>query len=134
MPPRSRAAAPEGVLAEGTDDHPHRGTGPVCIGVFDHREDVAPVHRECRGGPLIGRRQIQPDLKQLEGVGFVTVQQREHLRVDDAIACRHPLHIAVTKSGGCSERVGMVDQPMSDVGDRLEAPVRMLGKPGTAEP
>ncbi len=42
-------------------------------------------------------RQVQPDLEQLERVRPVAVQQWEHLGVDDTLAGRHPLDVALPK-------------------------------------
>ena len=39
-------------------------------------------------------REVQPDLKELGGVGPVGVEQGEHLGVHDALSGRHPLRIA----------------------------------------
>ena len=57
--------------------------------------DVAvPEHREVRLDELVLGRQVQPDLEQLERVRLLGVEQREHLRVDDAAAGGEPLHVA----------------------------------------
>jgi hypothetical protein len=47
-----------------------------------------PEHREVRRRHLVPRRQVQPDLEQLQRVGLRGVEQREHLGVHDAAARR----------------------------------------------
>jgi hypothetical protein len=89
---------------------------------------VRPEHREIRLHHLAARRQVQPDLEQLQRVGSVLAQQRKHLRMHHAAAGSEPLHIAATEPGLRAERIGMVDQPLADDGHGLEAPVRVLGK------
>ena len=94
------------------------------------RRVLGPQHGEVRGGHLVGGRQVDPDLEQLERVRGVLVEQREHLGVDDAAAGRQPLGVAAPEAGGRAERVGVVDQATAHVGDRLEAAVGMAGEPG----
>ena len=62
------------------------------------------------------------------GVRTVAIEQRKHLRVDDARAGGQPLHVAHAEARRRAERVGMVDVAFADDGDCLEAAVRMLRK------
>ena len=50
--------------------------------------------------------------------------------MNDAASRREPLHVATSVAGRRAERVGMIDEPPSHDGHRLEAAVRMLGKSG----
>ena len=70
---------------------------------------------------LSAGRQVEPDLEQVQRVGPVVVDQREHLGVHDAAARGEPLGVAPAEAGGGAERVGVVDEALADEGDRLEA-------------
>ena len=52
-----------------------------------------PQHGEVRFGHFAARRQVQPDLEQLAGVGRIFVAQRKHFAMHDAFAGGQPLHI-----------------------------------------
>ena len=94
------------------------------------RDVLGPEHREVRRGELVLARQVQPDLKQLQRVRPVAIEQREHLRVDDASTRRQPLHVAHPEPRRRAERIRMVDVALADDGHRLEPAVRVLWKPG----
>jgi hypothetical protein len=109
-------------------DHRDLGGAAVRVKLRDAWNGVRPEHREIRLHHLAARRQVQPDLEQFQRIGRILAQQRKHLRVHHAAACREPLHIAATEACLRAERVGVVDQPLADDGHGLEAPVRVLGK------
>jgi hypothetical protein len=52
------------------------------------RNALAPEHREVGGRALVRRREIEPDLEELERIRTIRFQQREHLAVHDAAAGR----------------------------------------------
>ena len=92
-----------------------------------HRRDVgAPQHREVRRHELVRARQVDPDLEQLDRIGRVLVHEREHLGVDDAVARREPLCVAVAETRRRAERIGVIDEAATRDGERLEAAVRVL--------
>ena len=74
--------------------------GLRAVGVGGHvaRDVLRPQHREVRLGHLAARRQVEPDLEQLQRVRRVGVEQREHLRVHDAAAGGEPLHVAAAEA------------------------------------
>ena len=89
---------------------------------------------KCGVDELVLGRQVEPDLEQLERVRLLGVEQREHLRVDDAAAGGEPLHVAPPEAGRGAERVGVVDEALAHVGDGLEAAVRVVREPGHVAP
>mmetsp|Transcript_24591 Transcript_24591/g.63490 ORF Transcript_24591/g.63490 Transcript_24591/m.63490 type:complete len:275 (-) Transcript_24591:297-1121(-) len=91
---------------------------------------LVPEHLEMRVPHLVGTLEVEPDLEQLEAVRPVPLKKREHLRVRDAFACSHPLHIAsLAKAALRAERVAVINNAMSHKGDGLEPAVRVLWKP-----
>ena len=92
------------------------------------RDRLRPEHREVRRRHLAFRRQVEPDLEQLERIRRRRVEQRKHLGVDDALAGGQPLHVAAAEAGGRAERIGVVDQALADDRHGLEAAVRMAGE------
>jgi hypothetical protein len=48
--------------------------------------------------------------------------------VDDASAGRHPLDVARPQAAGVTRRVPVLHAPGEQVGDRLEAAVRVIGR------
>jgi len=93
------------------------------------RHLALPEHREVGPRKLAARGQVQPDLKELGGVLALFVEQREHLRVHDAAAGGHPLHVALAITRGRSERVGVIDEASAGDRDRLEATVWVAREP-----
>jgi hypothetical protein len=87
-----------------------------------------------RIGHLAALGQVEPDLEQLQRVGRGRVQQREHLRVHDALAGRHPLHVAAAEARGGAQRVAVVDQALAHDGHGLEAAVRVGREAGHLSP
>ncbi|MEZ4369102.1 MAG: hypothetical protein R2939_22885 [Kofleriaceae bacterium] len=79
---------------------------------------------------LVGARQVEPDLEQLDRVVALPLEQREHLAVDDAGAGGEPLGVALAEAGGGAERVAVIDEAAPHQRHRLEAAVRVLRKPG----
>ena len=92
------------------------------------RNALVPEHGEVRRHHLGARRQVQPDLEQLQRIGRIAAQQRKHLRVLYALAGGEPLHIAATKARGSAQRVAVIDQSLAHQRHGLEATVRMAGK------
>src|ERR1700677_4445396 len=56
------------------------------------------------------------------------MNEGKHFGMGNALTRRKPLNVAVAKAGGGAERIRMVNQPLANPGDRLETPVRVLGK------
>ena len=77
---------------------------------------------------LVRSGKVQPYLEQLHRVGRRLTDQREHLGVHDPATGSHPLHVAGTEPGCSTHRVGVIDETLSRVRDRLEATMRMLRK------
>ncbi|MPM93824.1 hypothetical protein SDC9_140966 [bioreactor metagenome] len=71
---------------------------------------------------------IQPDLEQLEFIGLVLVQQREHLGMLQACTRRHPLHVARAIAPAVALRIGVIDIATTQYRHRLHAAMRMVGK------
>ena len=86
-----------------TRDHRHLGDPARIVLVVDGGDVVVPEHREVRLGHLVGGRQVQPDLEQLERVRTVSIEQGEHLGVDDAAAGGQPLHVTASEPRGRAE-------------------------------
>ena len=53
-----------------------------------------------------------------------------HLLMHDAAAGRHPLHVARAEHALVAEAVAVIDLAGQDIGDRLDAAMRMPGKAG----
>src|SRR5262249_35514540 len=68
--------------------------------------------------------------EQLDGIFAILLDQRKHFGMDNASAGGQPLNVTLTEAGSGAERVGMVDEPFADQGDRFKATVRVLGKAG----
>ena len=51
-----------------------------------YRDFLMPVHHECGLRHLAPAWQVEPDLEELQGIGLVRVDQREHLAVHDTLA------------------------------------------------
>jgi len=60
---------------------------------------------------FVARRKVHPNLKELNGVAACLVQEGEHFRVGNALASRHPLHVALSEAASCAEGVRVVDKP-----------------------
>ena len=73
-------------------------------------------------------RQVEPNLKQLGGVGLVGMAQRKHFAMHDALSSGQPLHIARAKTGGGTQRVRVIDMALAHDGDGLKAAVGVRGK------
>jgi hypothetical protein len=54
-------------------------------------------HREVGLDHLVDRREVEPDLEELDGVGATPLDQREHLRVHDAAPRGQPLRVAAAE-------------------------------------
>ena len=53
-----------------------------------------------------------------------------HFLVDDALACCHPLYVACADGAMIAQAVGVLDGAGQNVGDGLDATVRVPGKTG----
>lgn len=106
-------------------DHGEFGAVPGSVGGHQAGDVAGPEHGEVRRNHLVRRGQVEPDLEQLERVGLLRVQQREHLGMHDALARGQPLHVALPEAGGSAQRIGMVDEAGAHDGHGLEAAVRM---------
>lgn len=82
-----------------------RDFGTPSVDLGGPRDAAPPQHREVRVCALALPWEVEPDLEELEGVAAVFVQQREHLAMLDAAACRHPLTITLPKARRCTEGV-----------------------------
>ena len=91
---------------------------------------LVPQHGEVRVGHFAAGRQVQPNLKQLARVGFVWVAQRKHLAMHDAFAGGQPLHITRAETRCRTQRIRMVNMPLSHDSDRLKTSVRVRRKAG----
>ncbi len=91
--------------------------------------DVAtPEHREVRLGELVVRRQVEPNLEELDRIRGGPVEQREHLGVHDAASRGQPLRVARSEARRRPERIGVVDVPAPREGHSLEPAVGMRGE------
>jgi hypothetical protein len=91
-----------------------------------HLPREAPEHGKVGIGELILRRQVQPDLKQLERVRRRALEQGKHFGVHDALAGREPLYVArpVTRRG--AEGIGVIDEAAPGDRNGFEAAMRVL--------
>ena len=64
-------------------------------------------------------------LEQLQNIFTLAIEQGKHLCMRDALACSHPLHIAVSKPTTISKRVSVVNKALTRHGDGLESAVRV---------
>src|SRR5207247_22331 len=78
---------------------------------------------------LVGARQVEPDLKELDRIRFLAFEERKHFRVDDAAPRGEPLDVARAETRRRAERVRMIDVAASRNGHRFETAMRMLRKP-----
>ena len=108
--------------------HSHRSLFAGVIRVLQARNAFVPQHGEVRFDHLVAGRQVQPDLKQLQRIGRIGVEQRKHFGVHDARACGHPLHITTAKARGSTQRIGVVNQALAHQRDGFKPPVRVTGK------
>jgi hypothetical protein len=131
VPGRPRARRRLGclVLAERAGDHHHLDPTPLGITVLRAGDVVCPEHGEVGLDELVGRREVEPDLEQLERVGAVTIEQGEHLGVHDPPAGGEPLHVTPAEPGRGPHGVGVVDDAGPHVGHGLEAPVGVAREP-----
>src|SRR5258705_5294822 len=102
-------------------DDAHRGSA----GGFDQR-DLALLHLAvARLHHLAARRQVRPELKAPHLSLAVALG---HLLVDDAASGGHPLHVAGRDQAAVSQAVAVLHVAVEDIGDRLDAAMRMPGK------
>ena len=79
-----------------------------------------------RGLHLFARRQVDPELEAAHAPRGLL----RHLRMDDAVCRRHPLHVARAEVARVAEAVLVPHVAVEHVGDGLEAAVRMRRKAG----
>ena len=82
----------------------------------------APV---ARGHHFFGGRKIGPELKAVHGPMRIALG---HFLMNDAGTGGHPLHVAAGDDALVAEAVCVLHVPPDDIGDGLDAPVRMPGK------
>jgi len=75
---------------------------------------------------LVGGREVRPDLEAPHQTFIVTPG---HFLVDDAAAGGHPLHVSRCNDPFIFHAVAMFHRAMDHVGDRLDPPMRVPGKP-----
>ena len=94
--------------------------------IVDYFRDLLALHiLIARRGHLLTGRQVPP---KLETVHLTIDVSFRHFLMQDAGAGSHPLHITCAKRAGIAERVAMLHRAGQDVGDRLDAPMRVPGK------
>src|SRR5699024_11126547 len=85
-------------------------------------------HREVGIDELVLSRQVQPDLKQFERIRSLIVEKRKHLGVLNAPTRGQPLDGTSYEPSRRTERIRMVDDARTHIGDRFEPSMRMHGK------
>jgi hypothetical protein len=78
-----------------------------------------------RGLELVDPREVDPELEAVEEAAADHEVLRRRLDVEDAGAGGHPLGVAVGDAPAATERVLVVEDAVDDVGDGLEAAVRV---------
>ena len=96
------AASSQVRVVELTGDDRDLGAGPG-LSRRQLGDVVGPEHGEVGRDQLVAGRQVQPDLEELERVGAVGVEEREHLAVDHAATGGEPLGVALAEPGGRTE-------------------------------
>ena len=79
-----------------------------------------------RGLHFLARGKIQPQLKSAQAAFGLL----RHLRVNDAVGGRHPLHIARTQVAAITHMVLVAHVAIEHVGHRLEPAMRVCRKTG----
>ena len=80
-----------------------------------------------RRGHLQRRRQIGPELEAVHAALRVALR---HFLMHDAAAGGHPLHVAGAERAAVAETVAVLDRAGEDVGDGLDAAMRMPREAG----
>jgi hypothetical protein len=75
---------------------------------------------------LGGLWQVKPNLEQLQRVGLVGVDEREHLSMHHSSSCSHPLHVALSIPTSAAQRIGVIDEALNCGSDGLESAVWVL--------
>src|SRR5467141_2985928 len=101
---------------------PH--AGPIVVGDFRNLAGLDVL--VARPDHFQGGWQVGPELKAVHTTFNVTLR---HFLVENAAARRHPLDVARAKRAAIAEAVLMVDRSGKNIGDGLDPPVRMPGKP-----
>ncbi len=91
--PRRRRRGRRGDLAIAAGDDGDDRLFPRCVGHLVARDRVGPEHREVRLRELVRSREVQPELEELGRVRAFAIEERKHLRVDDAATGCQPLHV-----------------------------------------
>src|SRR5436190_10462181 len=73
------------------------------------------------------RGKVRPQLKSMHPPARIAFR---HFLVQDAAAGRHPLDVACAEAAAVAQAVAVVDRAGEHIGDSLDAPMRMPGKPG----
>ena len=78
-----------------------------------------------RGAHLLVARQVRP---QLEAMHLPLRVSGRHFLVDDAGTGGHPLYVTVAEHTTVAKRITMFDIALQDIGDGLDATMRVPGK------
>ncbi len=103
-------------------DHPDQGSGVVGR---DEPDVTAAQVLVARVDPLLVAREIDPELDAVEQATGLDQPLRWLLDVQDAAAGGHPLGVAVADRAAATVVVLVVEDAVEDVGDGLEAAVRV---------
>ena len=85
---------------QATSDHADVGNQALGVKVAHVLNVFTPKHGEVRLDHFVAGRQVEPDLKELGGVGLIGMAQGKHFAMHDALASGEPLNVAWTKAGG----------------------------------
>ena len=101
---------------------------PVRRDFLNHGYIFTPEHFVCRISKLIFLWKIEPDLKKLQRVGLVLINQRKHLGMLTPFARRQPLHIPLTVTPFGSKTVKMIHKSFRNNGNRFKPAMRVYRK------
>jgi hypothetical protein len=76
-------------------------------------------------GHFVFGRKVDPNLKEVQTIGFVGVDKREHFGMHETGTGGHPLNITVAVTPACPTRVKVVNETVQHDGHRFKTPVRM---------
>ena len=107
-------------------DHPDERAG---VRRRQQRRLARPQVLVARVGPLLGLRQVHPQLHAVEQPAARHEVLGRRLDVQDPRAGGHPLGVAVGDGAPAAVRVLVLEDPVDHVGDGLEAAVRVPGRP-----
>ncbi len=94
----------------------------------EQRELVAGDVLVARLGALVGRGQVHPELHAVQQAAFAQHLLGRHLGVHEAGARGHPLRVAAADHAAPAVGVAVLHLAVEQVGDGLEAAVRVVGR------